>query len=388
MLYGDKINMHAEEKELTPFFKILKIMWENKKFLILFNSIILVVSIIILLLLPNKYKSTALISIQSSQNTMSPLPSILKDLPLGIGGILGGGEADALFYLRLAQSRAVMDSLIEIFNLDSLYKTEYREDTYKAIKENLEIIDNEDGTISLSFIDENNSLASKITKKIFSLVQSVDIKIKIKQAKRFKEFIEKRAEEAKQKLSFYEDSLKSFSEKSRLLNLEAQIPLIYQFLADLETERIQLELQRDFLQQNSSSNNVEFVKLDKQLNIIKKKIKDVYSKRVYSTYPIDSLPKASLEYYRLFRKVKIQEAILEFLIPQVENANLEEKKNYSMLVLIDEPVPAEKKDSPHRLRTLILIIFISVTLSLIYIRLRDIYLLNRNQLVNILGLKK
>jgi len=380
--------MSEKEKKLSPVFTIIKTIWDNRKFLVVFNGVVLVLSVVVLLLIPNKYKSTALVSIQNPQNAMQQLPSILKDLPLNIGGGLGGGESDVLLYLRLGQSRAVMDALIEKFHLDSLYDTKYREDTYNEITEKLEILDNEDGTISISYLNEDPQLARDIAMEAFNQIKKVDVALKIRQAKRFREFIEQRAAEARKKLSLYEDSLRLYSEKSGLMDLDSQVPLAFQFLAQLESERLETELKRDFVKQNSSSKNYEYLQLNQQLKIYENKIKNLYTKKLYSNLPIDSIPKASMDYLRLFRNVKIQETIIEFLVPQVENANIEEKKNYSSLILIDKPIVAEKKDSPHRSRILILIMFLSGFGSLLYVRMREVYLLNKPQLMTILGRAK
>ncbi len=380
--------MSETEKKLSPMFTIVKTIWDNRKFLVIFNGIVLLVSIVILLLIPNKYKSSALVSVKSPQNAMQQLPSILKDLPFNFGGGLGGGESDVLLYLRLGQSRAVMDALIEKFNLDSLYDTKYREDTYNTITEKMEILDNEDGTISISYLNKDPELARDIAMEAFNQIKKVDVALKIRQAKRFREFIEQRAAEARKKLALYEDSLRMYSEKSGLMDMESQVPLAFQFLTQLESERLETELKRDFVKQNSSAKNYEYLQLNQQLRIYEDKINNLYTKKLYSNIPIDSIPKASMDYLRLFRNVKIQETIIEFLVPQVENASIEEKKNYSSLTLIDKPAVAEKKDSPHRARILILIMFLSAFGSLLYVRMREVYLINKPQLMTILGRNK
>ena len=43
--------------------------------------------------------------------------------------------------------------------------------------------------------------------------------------------------------------------------------------------------------------------------------------------PLDKVPELGLQYARLFREVKLQETILEFLLPQYEQAKIQEAKD-------------------------------------------------------------
>lgn len=365
--------MENSQKELTPLFKIIQTIWKYRKFLFIFNFSIALITVIILLIIPKEYKSTALASVETGGN-MLQIPAILQDLPFGIGG--GGGE-DIQRYISLGNSRRVLNAVIDKFNLDQWYETEYREDTYKAVTGNLKIIDNEDGTISISFICEDNKLAAEIVLEFFEQIKSLDIELSITQAKIFKDFIEQRYQEALEILTQYEDSLKVFSEVSGIIAVEEQIKQSIQFLAELETKKLDLEIQRDFLKANMSNKNLNLAQLEGQVKILRNKIRSIHKEDAYSNVPLDSLPKQSLTYLRLFRKVKIQEAILEFLVPQVENAKIEEKKNYSSILLIDKPVPAERKFRPKRAQLLIIIMFISFIFSLVAVRFLEMYKINK-----------
>lgn len=367
-------------KEITPFFRIIGTCWRQRKFIIIFNSIIIVITIIILLITPNKYRSNALITIEEKSGGL-PIPSILKDLPISLS--IGGSEKIEK-YIRYGKSRRVLDFVIDKRNLDKIYNAKYREDTYKAFLGDFDIIDNGDGTFTISFAHEDKILASEVVQDVYEQIRLLDIEISNQKATDFRQFLEKRTTESYNKLMQFEDSLKSFSEVSGIIEIEEQIKQSIKLLSDLESKKLELEIQRDFLRKNVQNDFSTFRQLDEKVNVIDQKIKKIYQSDVYSNLAINDLPEQSLKYYRLYRNVKVQELIMEFLIPQLENAKIEEKKNYSSLVLIDHPVPAERKNSPKRLTTLFIISFISFIGSIIIVRIREIYQENHTQLKSIL----
>lgn len=375
--------MTSDNENIPPVFKIVRTIWNNRKPLLIFNGSIAVISIIILLLLPNKYKSTALVMIEDSEGMMA-IPAILKDMPLNLGF---GGSTSVLRYMRLANSKTVLDSIIAKFDLDQWYETEYREDTYETIMENLELIDNDDGSLSISYISVDNEMAADVVKEIFRLVRNLDITIINQTARSFREFIEERNYDAFQKLALYEDSLRVYSENTGIINIEEQIKQTIKTMATLEAKKIDLEIQRDFLKSNVSSQTTTLAQLEEHIRAISKLISELKQNDSHSNIPLNKIPEQGMIYLRLFRNLKIQETIIQFLVPQLENAKLEEKKNYSSLIMIDFPVPAEKKHSPRRSQILFVILFLSSVMSLAYYRIREYLKLNQNLLNSILSKK-
>ena len=301
-------------------------------------------------------------------NKGATIPSILKDLPFSFG-VQGSTEINK--YIGLGFSRRVIDTVIEKFDLDAFYNSRYREDTRKYIRNNLKINDNDDGTFTVSFTGKDRVLSAEIVNEIFQQIKALDIEISIKQASLFREFIVKRYEEVLKKLSLYEDSLKTFSENKNIIEITEQVKQTISVLTELEKKRIELSIKRDFLKATSTEENIALQNLTQQLKIIEGKINDIKNLEIYSNLPLQRIPALSLNYFRFYRQIKIHEAIIEFLAPQVENAKIEEKKTYSKLILIDNAIPSERKSGPKRLQILIGIMFASIIISIILVRLRE-----------------
>ncbi len=254
-----------------------------------------------------------------------------------------GGTEKIEKYTRYAQSRRILDKIIEKYDLDDLYDSEFREDTYKSILTDLDLTDNGDETFHISFEHEDRQLAAKIVYDLFLNIKNLDIEMSNKKATEFRTFLEARTNEASLILRIAEDSLKHYSELSGIVEVSEQIKQSIKLLSDLESEKIEMEIQRDFLRRNVYNNQGMLQQIEGKISVLNQKINDVYNTENYSNIAINMIPEKSLRYLRLYRNVKVQELILEFMIPQLENAKIEEKKNYSSLLLIDHPVPAERK---------------------------------------------
>ena len=81
----------------------------------------------------------------------------------------------------------------------------------------------------------------------------------------------------------------------------------------------------------------------------------------------NSLPSLGLENGRLIREVELQSRIQELLIPQFEQAKLEETKNIPTLQVIDKPKVALNKAKPKRALIVIGATLMSILLSIIFI---------------------
>ncbi|MBE0434002.1 hypothetical protein IBX73_11135 [candidate division WOR-3 bacterium] len=81
--------------------------------------------------------------------------------------------------------------------------------------------------------------------------------------------------------------------------------------------------------------------------------------------PFSGLPEVVLEYARLVRDVKVQEAIFELLTQQYEQAKIMELKDTPTVQFLDEASPPEKKSIPRRSRIVIFAAFASLMLSIL-----------------------
>jgi len=214
-----------------------------------------------------------------------------------------------------------------------------------------------------------------------------------------REFLEKRLNQNENNLEKAELDLKIFQEKTGIIDLVAQLSSTMQMSAqaynsifdaytELYAKKIETETQLAVAKTTLSINNPTLMQLEKLLNeqtfqleqlMIELDAKLQYLLSSITPTQVDnipniefsvsfnSLPSLGLENARLIREVKLQSTIQEILIPQYEQAKLEETKNIPTLQLIDKPKVAINKAKPKRALIVIGSTLMSILVSLTFV---------------------
>ena len=169
------------------------------------------------------------------------------------------------------------------------------------------------------------------------------------------------------------DSLKAFQEKHKTVALDVEIQSAIQTVAELKSQVLLLEAKKGALESASRINNPYLFNIEKELRSLKKQLKEIEfgdDKVIRSGFgagfsmSFSELPEITLEYARLLREVKIQEAIYELLTQQFEQAKIMELKDTPTVQLLDKAGPPERKSYPKRAKIVITAFFLSIVAGL------------------------
>jgi uncharacterized protein involved in exopolysaccharide biosynthesis len=94
------------------------------------------------------------------------------------------------------------------------------------------------------------------------------------------------------------------------------------------------EIEIAILERTVSKDNPVLIQYKIEQNEIEKKVAGV--------------PEAGISTLRLYREVMIQQKILEFVLPLLEQARVDEQKNIPVTLVLDRATVPEKKDRPKR----------------------------------------
>jgi len=94
---------------------------------------------------------------------------------------------------------------------------------------------------------------------------------------------------------------------------------------------------------------------------------------------LETLPEKAINYFRIFREVEINSAILAFIIPIFEQSKIEEKKDIPTLQVIDYAIPPEKKSFPPRTILTLLMTFSVFLIAFIFILIKENENLNASE---------
>ncbi|MFD2530936.1 GumC family protein [Gracilimonas halophila] len=361
-----------ETKNNAMFF--LRLVISNWKLLFGIYAIVGILTVIILLVIPKWYKSDATIVILDENKTsLSSLMSEFSSLGLNFAG---GGEVAT--YIEYLHTNKMYDRLNEEFGLAEVYKAEYREDVYEEIFENLIVTDNENKTFTISYIyKEDPEKAAEIVDFLYQELDKIALEVDKAEASNFRTYIENYYRDIQNNLNADEDSLARFQTRTGILDLEAQLGVTISGLAELEKERISLEIERNYVE-NAFQNPSRINEIESRIKAITDKIEQLKSTQNNTFVALDYIPEQGADFLRLRRDILVGEKVSEFLRLQYEQALLDEQKINSNLYLVDPPSVPEKRYKPQRTRILFIVMFFTVLLSLFYIR-ADLFYKNNQQ---------
>lgn len=361
------------------FWNFARIFWKNKKFILISCTIVFIGTFIVTSLMPKTYKAS-LTFVVSDEDGGFNLSSIIGDLPFNLKGM---GTTDIDKYIAFLTSRKVRDVIIEKFDLWKEYDVQYREYLYKAMEQNVEIIDNANGTITINcYFARYPEKAAEMAQMFYDELYKLVLELNRQKSTEFRQYIESSYQETQKKLSTLEDSMRVFQLKNGIIEIESQTRSSLKAIAELEAQKQQYKIQIDYLKKFSTGDNEKLKELQIKYNILEENILKLISEGENYLLALRTLPDKGLQYFRLYRDIQIQQKIVEFLLPLYENAKMEEQKKTANLQLLDPPYVPQYKAKPKRLAYMLVFTFILFTLEIMVFSLRETYRNSETEIKN------
>ncbi|MGB9721760.1 MAG: GumC family protein [bacterium] len=378
--------MHSN-KTVSEYLQVI-LKWRN--FLIQNVTLVTIFAIILSLVVTHKYTAVASILPPSSETEsmfgllgggiVTQLSNISR-----ITGRLPGMTTPSDLYAAILKSGTVKGKIIERFNLKEEFKVKTNYDASKALDEITRISITPEGIISIAVTYKNKYLATDIANAFVEELDKFNTETAMTTGKKYRIFIEQRLKATTDSLSKAEEALRKFQEQHRTVALDIEIENAIETIAKLKGEIILREIQKGAISSAGGLSNPYVTNIDQELRELKKQLSkiefgttDTARKEfgVGFSVPFARLPEISLEYARLLRDVKIQEAIYELLTQQYEQAKIMEAKDTPTVQFLDRASPPEKRSFPRRtlivLFALLLSVFGSIPMIFLYEYLIDI----------------
>jgi capsule polysaccharide export protein KpsE/RkpR len=357
--------------------------WSRRSWLTKVIGLGILVAIVIALLLPNKYTSSA--------DLMPPDPQAISSVSvldmLGGGGAsmvpsLAGGllssRTTAGTFIGILDSRTAQDDIIDRFNLRHVYHCKFYFQARQALAASTAINeDKKSGIISIAVTDTDPNRARELTAAYIEELDMLVNKESTSSARRERIFLEGRIQSVKSALDTSSRELSNFSSRNATLDPERQGDATVEAAGKLQGELITAEGELSGLKAEYTDNNMRVREVQGQVNELQKQLQqmsgkggDVDSPTLQSNQLLPSvrqLPILGYTYYNLYRQVTMQEAIYDTLNKQYELAKVEEAKDIPSIKVLDEPNVPERKSSPHRAVIVILGIFVSAFFGIVWI---------------------
>ncbi len=269
----------------------------------------------------------------------------------GLGGMMAGLGGSADLYMGILQSRSVADAVIKRLDL----ATELEEDNPDILRNRLRGIvtfssGKTDGIITVSADHKEPEKAALFANTFVDELQKRSLELNLSKASTERDFLEKRLELVKQDLKKSEDELKEFQIKNKTIKADSQAAASIEAVARMKAEIVTKEVQLAALRHSMTDEAPEVKSLLAGISGLRRQMASMSGAGdANGVIPgVGSAPGIGVEYVRLLREFKLQEAMFEQITKQYELAKLNEARDSSSLQVLDEAVVPELKSKPKR----------------------------------------
>ena len=371
---------YKEEIDLVDYTKIL---WEQRKIILINVVTVTLLSLVISLIMPKTYTSSTVLMPPSSESG-SDIFGALNYLPFG--GILPKTKDETSSMIAILKSRTLLESVIRRFDLIKFYNTINMEYALESLASDLEIEVEKEGTIRISvdvdtdwFHPESDekkaqTLSAEMAKYIVTQLDIINKSLQIEQASFHRIFIEERYAETINALSNAEDSLKAFQEEYNMIALPEQTLAAIESASSIKGQIVANEVKLGVLKATLNSSHPDIENIKKENIELNKKMDELehgldpenISKRNIFPAFVD-VPDLGVRLIRLQREVEMQNTLFIFLTQQYEEAKIEESKDTPTIQILDDASIPERKSSPRRMLIVVISFSISLIITILYI---------------------
>ena len=359
--------------------------WDHRHLFARIAGIVFALSIVLALLLPKEYVSTARIMPPEQGSNSSALLAALLGKASGGGGLAGlagsllGTKNNGALFVALLRSGTVSGRLIDRFGLQQEYHKRYRDDTAKRLARLTKITeDTKSGVITIAVTDETRGQARNLTQGYLDELNNLVARVSTSSAGREREFIEKRLNTVQAELQRAQLELSDFSSKNTTIDIKEQTRATVDAGARLEGQLIVNESELDSLRQIYGNQNVRVRAAEARTAYLQRELQRASGQSGQNLdeggidaahpYPaLRQLPALGVQWANLYRNVRIHETVFDLLSEEYETARIEEARSIPTLGIVDFPSFPERKSGPHRTLIVLASALISVVMTAIFL---------------------
>jgi len=334
---------------------IVQILARKKRFILVNVLVITLLAVIVSLLLPKLYRSSATILPPKNVNLFSAIglstSSLMRQFS-PLRSLSGGLSPDLYSYVAILKSRALLSRVVEEFDLKTRYRSELMMDAIEELRSNMDYAVNEEGTITVRVSDHDAKMAHHLTVFFIHVLDSLNRDLALKEASSNRRFIEARVNQNIAEMKQTEEALKAFQESSGFIAPTSEMSTSASSFSEIYVQKSLKELEVNYLRRVLGNENPQLEAAEMQLSELTKQL--------------SSIPDLGIQFYRLYRDFTIQQKLFETLLPLLEQAKIEENKNTPTLLVLDTPTIAERPYAPKK-KIIVLVAFLFSLFSTISI---------------------
>jgi capsule polysaccharide export protein KpsE/RkpR len=336
--------------------EVLATLLRHKWVIIIFTLVLTIGSVFYAMNMDVQFKSTVNVVPPSNSadgllgGALSGISSKLKDF--GITKVAGGGSGGQSYDLSvLMESRTVLDSMVNRFDLIKAYKVENdsRELARKIFRSNVEIVNYKEGNIEFSVWDGDPSKAAEMANEYVRIVNAKAVVMNKNEAAANIKYLEQRIDHTDKILEVLGDSLSIYSKKYQIYSPEDQASVYSEALSDLTATVMKAETEYEITKNKLGENDPYTKMLKDYVGEARKKLQESKTQPgLIGNFSLNDVSKVGMEYMRLYTEYEAHSKMKIYLMPTLEKTKLDLVTNNNYLFVVDDAIPSENKDRPKR----------------------------------------
>lgn len=347
-----KEHFKNEKGEFESIF-VTALLFKHKWLIILTVFFATAASVVVSFMLPVWYRSTTNVVPPQTEDTglssaLSGLSGALKDFGLTQ---LGGVGGDTYTFMVILESRTVLDSIIKKYDLAKEYDIPYSEMDMlrEAFRANVSITYEKQGNYIISVWSKDPKKAADMANEYVQIANELSVKVFRQEKTISRKHLENRIAVIDSNLVAVGDSLEVFSRDNMMFAPEEQARAVSLALADLKANKIQTQIIYDYYK-NNYGEDYPYTSLYKSLlTQTTNQVEQALEEPGYAgDFSIRDASSVTIKYMKYYTEFETYSRVKAFLLPMLEEARLDETKQIKNLFVVDEAIPALKKDRPRK----------------------------------------
>ncbi|WP_084214242.1 GNVR domain-containing protein [Terriglobus sp. TAA 43] len=326
-------------------------LWTGRRVLIKYMLVLGLVTGVVAYLLPLSFTAEASF-IPPESGSGSSLMALTSQIGLGGGSsLLSGVKTPGEMYAGILQSKLVLDSLINKFQLTDVYHTKKMSQAETRLLSKTSVkLDTKQNIVYIKVTDSKPERARDLANGYLDALDAANSQMAITSAAQRRLFFERQLKSEKNALADAEVDLKRSQEATGVLQPAGQTTLQLRTIAETRSQIAARQVELAALRQTSTEQNVDVVRLKSQIANLEAQLHSMQSgSGEEGALPTAKVPEVALEVVRKEREVKYHETLFEMLARQYEAARLEEAKEGTIVQVLDRAKLPDMKSFPPRM---------------------------------------
>jgi len=370
-------NIQENNEQDIDLLDLLIALGQEKLTLIVVTLLAALAGILVSLFTPASYVSRT--SIMPSQQTGAGSGGLgsLSGLTglAGLSGIASSIKSTDEMFIALMRSYSVQFLIIEQFKLKERYGARNIEEARIALNNKLSIVpDKKSGLLTIDVEDKDPEFAAQLANAQVKELNAILSRLAVTEAQQRRAYYEQQILNTQTKIPKLQFEFKDAQKNSGL-----EVASLLSEVGTLPGQIAAKELQLQVLSRFATDMNPDFKRLSVEISALRTQLaryelSKIESKNIEPTKPgqlfenpkVNFVQKATQAYNTL----RIQEALLDGYVKQLELAKVDEAKEGPVVQVVDEAKPPEMRAKPERTKLVISFTFVGLIIAFVLAALR------------------